>query len=76
GPDLEVAALLALATAADAFTAVAGETIQLHGGIGFTWEHDAHLYFKRAWTTALLHDPRTLRRQAFARAHEEETVGA
>jgi alkylation response protein AidB-like acyl-CoA dehydrogenase len=26
------------------------ETIQIHGGIGFTWEHDAHLYFKRART--------------------------
>ncbi|MSV75164.1 MAG: acyl-CoA dehydrogenase, partial [Actinobacteria bacterium] len=24
------------------------ETIQLHGGVGFTWEHDAHLYFRRA----------------------------
>ena len=28
--------------------------IQLHGGIGFTWEHDAHLFFKRAWTGAEL----------------------
>ena len=26
----------------------AGDMIQLHGGIGFTWEHDAHLFFKRA----------------------------
>jgi alkylation response protein AidB-like acyl-CoA dehydrogenase len=26
----------------------AGNMIQLHGGIGFTWEHDAHLFFKRA----------------------------
>jgi alkylation response protein AidB-like acyl-CoA dehydrogenase len=78
GDDLSIAAPLAKATAADAFVAVAGETIQLHGGIGFTWEHDAHLYFKRAWTTALLHgDSPTLRRAAFARAHEsEETAGA
>ena len=76
GDDHPVAAPLALATAAEAFTAVAGEMVQLHGGIGFTWEHDAHLYFKRAWTTALLHDPRTLRRTAFARAHPEGTAGA
>jgi alkylation response protein AidB-like acyl-CoA dehydrogenase len=90
GSDLAIAAPLAKATAADAFVAVAGETIQLHGGIGFTWEHDAHLYFKRAWTTALLHgDSTTLRRRAFARAHDsahdsphdsahdsEETAGA
>jgi alkylation response protein AidB-like acyl-CoA dehydrogenase len=33
---------------ADAFAMCAGNAIQLHGGIGFTWEHDAHLYFKRA----------------------------
>lgn len=67
--DLAVVAPLAHATCSEAFTAVAGESIQLHGGIGFTWEHDAHLYFKRAWTTALLHgDARTLRRRAAARA--------
>jgi len=34
--------------AADTFFMCAGNMIQLHGGIGFTWEHDAHLYFKRA----------------------------
>jgi alkylation response protein AidB-like acyl-CoA dehydrogenase len=67
--ELSVVAPLAKATATDAFTHVAGEAIQLHGGIGFTWEHDAHLYFKRAWTTALLHgDATSLRRTAFARA--------
>lgn len=32
----------------DAYNAVVAETIQLHGGVGFTWEHDAHLYFRRA----------------------------
>jgi alkylation response protein AidB-like acyl-CoA dehydrogenase len=36
------------------FLQVAGEMIQLHGGIGFTWEHEAHLYFKRAKSTQLL----------------------
>ncbi|HXB49235.1 MAG TPA: acyl-CoA dehydrogenase family protein, partial [Streptosporangiaceae bacterium] len=36
------------------FFQVAGEMIQLHGGIGFTWEHEAHLYFKRAKSTQLL----------------------
>jgi alkylation response protein AidB-like acyl-CoA dehydrogenase len=34
--------------ACDAYAATAADCIQLHGGIGFTWEHDAHLYFKRA----------------------------
>ncbi|MGM7647398.1 acyl-CoA dehydrogenase family protein [Nocardia sp. JW2] len=38
----------------EAFSTVAAETIQLHGGIAITWEHDAHLYFKRAHATAEL----------------------
>jgi alkylation response protein AidB-like acyl-CoA dehydrogenase len=33
---------------------VTAQAIQLHGGIGFTWEHDAHLYFKRARASAIL----------------------
>ncbi|MFD0684680.1 acyl-CoA dehydrogenase family protein [Actinomadura fibrosa] len=45
---LPAAAALAKAYCSDAFVHTAGEAIQLHGGIGFTWEHDAHLYFKRA----------------------------
>jgi hypothetical protein len=63
------AAPLAKAVAADAFVTVAGECIQLFGGIGFTWEHDAHLYFKRAWTTALSNgDSASLRALAFDRS--------
>jgi len=50
-PDLAVTALVAKIYCSDAYLAVAAENIQLHGGIGFTWEHDAHLYFKRAWTS-------------------------
>ena len=42
------AASLAKAHAGDAGAQVAGEGVQLHGGIGFTWEHDSHLYLKRA----------------------------
>lgn len=42
------AAAVAKSVCSEAFSAVAGETIQLHGGIGITWEHDAHRYFKRA----------------------------
>jgi len=38
----------AKAFCADTFFKCAGDMIQLHGGIGFTWEHDAHLFFKRA----------------------------
>jgi alkylation response protein AidB-like acyl-CoA dehydrogenase len=52
--ELPTMAPLALAVCADAAYRIAAETIQMHGGIGFTWEHDAHLYFKRATTTRLL----------------------
>ncbi|MEU9730706.1 acyl-CoA dehydrogenase family protein [Streptomyces sp. NPDC048002] len=48
---------LALAEALTALRVAAGEAIQLHGGIGFTWEHDAHLYFKRATGDELLFGP-------------------
>ncbi|MFJ8489592.1 acyl-CoA dehydrogenase family protein [Streptomyces sp. NPDC094038] len=48
---------LALAQALEALRTAAGEGIQLHGGIGFTWEHEAHLYFKRAAGDELLFGP-------------------
>ena len=46
--DAPLAAALAKAAASDAYRRVAADGIQVHGGIGFTWEHDAQLYFKRA----------------------------
>jgi len=47
-PDLPLAASLAKVYCSQAYTRIAGDTIQVHGGIGFTWEHPAQLYFKRA----------------------------
>lgn len=52
--ELALAAPLAAAVASEAYVWVAGETIQVHGGIGFTWEHDAHVYLKRAKASSLL----------------------
>jgi alkylation response protein AidB-like acyl-CoA dehydrogenase len=46
--DLPLAASLAKAAAADAYRRAAAECLQIHGGIGFTFEHDAHLFFRRA----------------------------
>jgi alkylation response protein AidB-like acyl-CoA dehydrogenase len=46
--DLYAAAALAGAYCSTAYFTVAAENIQIHGGIGFTWEHHAHLYFRRA----------------------------
>ena len=47
-PRLAEAAAVAKIWCSDAYTTVATENVQIHGGIGFTWEHDAHLYFRRA----------------------------
>jgi len=46
--NLSVDAATVKAWNSDAYLALAAETVQLHGGVGFTWEHDAHLYFRRA----------------------------
>ena len=46
--DHALAASVAKAYVSDASRKVCGESIQVHGGIGFTWEYDLHLYFKRA----------------------------
>ena len=54
---LAALAPLAALHCARTFVQVAGEMIQLHGGIGFTWEHEAHLYLKRAKSTQLLLGP-------------------
>ena len=64
--DLPAAAALAKAYCSDAFFHVAAETIQLHGGIGFTWEHDAHLYFKRAKASQEFLGPPALHRARLA----------
>jgi alkylation response protein AidB-like acyl-CoA dehydrogenase len=52
--ELAEAAAIAKSYCCDAFFDCAANAIQLHGGIGFTWEHEAHLYFKRARATATL----------------------
>jgi alkylation response protein AidB-like acyl-CoA dehydrogenase len=50
----DVPASVAKAYCSEAYFTVAAEAIQLHGGIAITWEHDAHLYFKRAHSSAQL----------------------
>ncbi|WP_406497876.1 acyl-CoA/acyl-ACP dehydrogenase [Streptomyces sp. NBC_01604] len=53
-PDFPVAAAVAHACCSRAYLVAAMENIQVHGGIGFTWEHPAHLYFRRAKSSQLL----------------------
>jgi len=52
--ELPLAASAAKAYAAEAFERAAETCIQVHGGIGFTWEHDAHLFWRRAKVDRLL----------------------
>jgi alkylation response protein AidB-like acyl-CoA dehydrogenase len=67
--ELAVLGPLAKRHCADVFWHAAAEMIQLHGGIGFTWEHEAHRYLKRAKTSQLLHgSPAELRRLVSQRA--------
>ena len=51
--EVPVLASILGAYASEVYSHVAGENIQIHGGIGFTWEHDAHLYLKRAKASEL-----------------------
>jgi alkylation response protein AidB-like acyl-CoA dehydrogenase len=64
--ELPLAAPLAQAYCSDAFFHAAAENIQIHGGIGVTWEHPAHLYFKRAKTSELLLGDATYQRELLA----------
>lgn len=52
--ELPLAAVTAALRCGSAYRYVAAENIQVHGGIGFTWEHPAHLHFRRATTSAVL----------------------
>jgi alkylation response protein AidB-like acyl-CoA dehydrogenase len=64
--EVPVVASLAKAYCSDAYFHAAAENIQIHGGIGFTWEHDAHLYFKRAKSSELLFGDPTYHRELLA----------
>ncbi len=52
--EVKMVAPLVKSYCSEAFFRCASDNIQIHGGIGFTWEHDAHLYFKRAKSSELL----------------------
>jgi alkylation response protein AidB-like acyl-CoA dehydrogenase len=65
-PDAPLAAVLAYVHCSRAFTNAAKECIQIHGGIGYTWEHDAHLYLRRAKSSQLLFGPPARQRTRLA----------
>ena len=64
--ELPSVASLAKAYCSEAYFHTTAENIQIHGGIGFTWEHPAHLYFKRAKSSELLFGDPTYHRELLA----------
>lgn len=66
--ELSEAASVAKSYCSDAYFAIAGEALQLFGGVGFTWEYDVHLYFKRAKSSEHLLGNATQHRERLARA--------
>jgi alkylation response protein AidB-like acyl-CoA dehydrogenase len=64
--ELPVVASVAKSYCSEAYFNCAAENIQIHGGIGFTWEHPAHLYFKRAKSSELLFGDPTYHRELLA----------
>ncbi len=64
--ELPAVASLAKAYCSDAYFHASAENIQIHGGIGFTWEHPAHMYFKRAKSSELLFGDPTYHRELLA----------
>ena len=63
----DLASSMAKAYASDAGTRVTGASLQVHGGIGFTWEHDLHLYLKRASSDAVMFGDARWHRERVAR---------
>ena len=68
GEGIEEAAALAHSISCEAFEKAAYECIHLHGGMGFTWEHDAHLYYRRARADRLLFGEPAAHRAGLARS--------
>jgi alkylation response protein AidB-like acyl-CoA dehydrogenase len=71
-PELAVAACGARVSASSAFELASKEMIQMHGGMGFTWEHDAHLFYRRArWLNSILGSTPAWREKLMVRLEAE-----
>ena len=66
-PDAAVAVSIAKMYASDAARAVGNRGIQVHGGMGFTWENDLHLYYRRAKASETTLGDATFHRERIAR---------
>jgi len=59
----------------DTFAYICGEALQLHGGIGFTWEHDVHLFTRRAKVNQVLYGDGSWHRERLVRLLEHTVEG-
>ena len=75
-PDASRAASVAKAFSSEAMSRVAGEALQTHGGIGFTWEHDLHLYLRRAKTDEALYGDAAVHQRRLCSLLAAEGAGA
>lgn len=75
-PDVALVAAVAQAAATDAYLRVTADAIQIHGGVGFTWEHPAHLYYKRALSSEHLFGNADAHREAIVASLETAAAGA
>ena len=73
-PDADEAVATAGAYVDDAFAHLSGEALQLHGGIGFTWEHDVHLFVRRAKVNQVLYGDGAWHRERLIRLVEAATA--
>jgi alkylation response protein AidB-like acyl-CoA dehydrogenase len=69
-PEASQAASMAKAYSTEMFCQAAAEGIQLHGGIGFTWDHDMHFYYKRAQSSRFMFGDANWHRDRVARTLE------
>ncbi len=75
-PDADEAVATAGAYVDDAFAHLSGEALQLHGGIGFTWEHDVHLFVRRAKVNQVLYGDGAWHRERLTRLVEAAAAPA
>jgi alkylation response protein AidB-like acyl-CoA dehydrogenase len=76
-PEASTAVSIAKAYASDAARAVGNRGIQVHGGMGFTWENDVHLFYRRAKASETAFGDATFHRERIARqAIDAETISA
>ena len=74
-PAAKLAVAMAKAYCSDAGREVGNNGIQVHGGIGFTWEHNLHLYYKRAKGSEIMFGDASYHREKLAQLVVDETEG-